>query len=47
MQYSKLKIINKTEYDIRLKKLIEIIKENMNNIPNKEINIIYLFYDEI
>ena len=40
----KLKIINYNEYNIRLNKLIEIIKKNLNIIPDKEINIINLFY---
>lgn len=41
----KLKIINKKEYNIRLKKLIEIINDNINKIPEKECNIIQLFYN--
>jgi hypothetical protein len=41
----KLKIINKKEYNIRLKKLIEIINDNMINVPEKECNIIQLFYN--
>jgi uncharacterized protein YajQ (UPF0234 family) len=40
----KLKIINNNEYNIRLNKLIEIIKKNLNIIPDKEINTINLFY---
>jgi hypothetical protein len=42
----KLKIINKKEYEERLTKLIEIIKYNIENIPDKEVNIIHLYYDE-
>jgi hypothetical protein len=42
----KLKIINKQEYNIRIMKLIETIKENMNLIPDKEINTIHLFYNQ-
>lgn len=42
-----LKIINKKYYELRLQKLIDIIKENIHIIPEKEINIIHLFYDEI
>jgi hypothetical protein len=41
----KLKIINQKEYNIRLNKLIEIVKKNLNTIPDKELNIITLFYD--
>jgi hypothetical protein len=41
----KLKIINQKEYNLRLNKLIETIKENINIIPDKEINTIHLFYD--
>ena len=40
----KLKIINNKEYNLRLNKLIETINKNSNIIPNKEINIINLFY---
>jgi uncharacterized protein YajQ (UPF0234 family) len=43
----KLKIINQKEYNIRLTKLIEVVKENLNIIPDKEINIINLFYNLI
>lgn len=43
----KLKIINKKEYNIRIQKLIEVINININLIPDKEINIIKLFYDTI
>ena len=42
----KLKIINKSEYNIRLTKLIETINNNKNIIPDKEINIINLFYNK-
>ena len=41
----KLKIINKKEYLLRFKKLLETINENLNNISDKEINVIHLFYD--
>lgn len=41
----KLKIINQKEYNKRLSHLIEIIKENSNIIPDKEVNIIHLFYN--
>jgi len=42
----KLKIINTIEYNKRLVHLIEIIENNISSIPNKEINIIQLFYNE-
>jgi hypothetical protein len=41
----KLKIINQKEYNIRLNKLIETVKENINIIPDKEINTVHLFYN--
>ena len=41
----KLKIINQKEYNLRLNKLIETINTNLNTIPDKEINIIHLFYN--
>lgn len=41
----KLKVINKKEYNNRLNIIITKIKENINIIPTKEINIIHLFYD--
>jgi hypothetical protein len=40
-----LKIINQNEYNNRLNKLIETIKENLNIIPDKEVNILNLFYN--
>jgi len=42
----KLKIINKNEYNIRLNTLIQKIHENINIIPQKEINIIQLYYNK-
>jgi hypothetical protein len=39
-----LKIINQKEYNFRLKKILDTINYNMNNIPDKELNIIHLFY---
>ena len=41
----KLKIINQKEYNLRLNKLIETINANLNVIPDKEINVIHLFYN--
>ncbi len=41
----KLKIINQKEYKTRFDKLLNEIKYNLNIIPDKEINIIHLFYD--
>jgi hypothetical protein len=41
----KLQIINQIEYNKRFNKLLENIKYNINNIPNKEINIIHLFFN--
>jgi hypothetical protein len=42
----KLKIINQKEYKYRFNKLLEIVKKNINSIPNKEFNVIQLFYSE-
>jgi hypothetical protein len=40
-----LKITNQKKYNERLNILIETIKEQINQIPNKDINIIKLFYN--
>ena len=41
----KLVVRNKSTYDDRLKTLLNILEYSINNIPNKELNIINLFYD--
>jgi hypothetical protein len=41
----RLKIINQKEYNNRFNKLLETINYNIKNIPNKEINVINLFYN--
>jgi len=41
----KLKLINKNEYKRRFNTLLETINYNIKNIPNKEFNIIHLFYN--
>ena len=38
--------LNKKEWNSRIKKLIEIIKENIKKIPDKEISIEYMFYND-
>ena len=43
----KLKIINKKEYKLRFNKLLDTINSNIKIIPNKEINVIHLFYDSL
>ena len=45
--YGKLKIINQKEYKLRFNKLLETINSNIKIIPDKEINIIHLFYDSL
>jgi hypothetical protein len=41
----RLKIINQKEYNLRFNKLLEIIYYNIKNLPDKEINVINLFYN--
>ncbi len=41
----RLKIINQKEYKNRFNQLLETINYNIKNIPNKEINVINLFYN--
>jgi uncharacterized protein YajQ (UPF0234 family) len=43
----KLKIINQKEYKLRFNKLLDTINSNIKIIPNKEINVIHLFYDSL
>lgn len=41
----RLKIINQKEYNLRFKKLLETVNNNIKNLPDKEINVINLFYN--
>ena len=41
----RLKIINRKEYNLRFTKLLETVNYNILNLPDKEINVINLFYN--
>ena len=39
-------VVNEEEFDVRMEKLLEVLKYHLENIPDKELTIIKLFFDE-
>ena len=39
-------VVNKKEFEIRMKSLLEILQYHLDNVPTKEVTIVNLFFDE-
>ena len=40
-------IVNTEEFDLRMKKLLESLRYHLDNIPDKELNIANLFFNDL